>query len=276
MRYDTTCLAAAIVNLAVKGYLRIDQDRKFFFGREFAIEKLDSGHGDLAGGEAAILQRLLGPRRRFEFERSNHETVQSAISAQRRALEHEHRDRNFRNNRGFFVAGIPLSVVVIAAVIALGGIPPIIPLLAINGVFYFLLRAPTTEGRRHMDEIEGLKLYLGVAEKDTFAGLDRPRTLEEFERLLPYAVALDCASTWVDRFEDVLQDLAAAGQLQQRPWMASVGGDPASNITRSVNGLASGLGNAISSSSTAPGSSSGSGGGGSSGGGGGGGGGGGW
>ena len=148
-------------------------------------------------------------------------------------------------------------------------------IIAINILFYQLLKAPTLYGRRFMDQIEGFKMYLEVAEEDRLIVLHSPnKTPELFEKYLPYAMALDVENAWSEKFSDVLakasQDTGyTPGWYSGRNW-SSLG----------TTGLASSLGSsfssAISSSSTAPGSSSGSGGGGSSGGGGGGGGGGGW
>jgi uncharacterized membrane protein YgcG len=148
-------------------------------------------------------------------------------------------------------------------------------LLILNTVFYHLLKAPTLVGRRLMDEIEGLKLYMTVAEQDRLNLLHPPeRTPEHFEHLLPYAMALDIENEWNDQFADVLSRAAmdpasegphALGWYNGRTSFMDLG----SHMGRSLSG-------AIASSSQAPGSSSGSGGGGSSGGGGGGGGGGGW
>ncbi|MEM6586682.1 MAG: DUF2207 domain-containing protein, partial [Pseudomonadota bacterium] len=54
-----------------------------------------------------------------------------------------------------------------------------------------LLFAPTPEGQALMDEIEGFRLYLSVAEKDRLNMIDAPDfSLELFERFLPYAIAL--------------------------------------------------------------------------------------
>ncbi|MGD8382251.1 MAG: DUF2207 domain-containing protein, partial [Syntrophobacterales bacterium] len=151
----------------------------------------------------------------------------------------------------------------------------IVVIIAINAIFYHLLKSPTLRGRKLMDEIEGFKLYLSVAEKERLNILNPPeKTPELFEKYLPYALALDVENEWSEQFAEVLAAASIDGGY--RPiWYTG-------NTWRSWNmgGFASSLGTslpgAISSSSTAPGSSSGSGGGGSSGGGGGGGGGGGW
>jgi uncharacterized membrane protein YgcG len=143
-----------------------------------------------------------------------------------------------------------------------------------NGVFYHLLKAPTVAGRKTMDEIEGFRLYLSVAERDRL-NLENPpqKTPQLFEMFLPYALALGVEQQWSEQFKDVLAAAAVDGTNYSPGWYAGAGALSAGALASS---LGSSLSSAISSSSTAPGSSSGGGGGGSSGGGGGGGGGGGW
>src|SRR5690606_41809511 len=54
----------------------------------------------------------------------------------------------------------------------------------------------TREGRKVMDGIDGLRLYLELAEKDRMALAGAPRmSPSHYETLLPYAVALDRKST---------------------------------------------------------------------------------
>lgn len=136
------------------------------------------------------------------------------------------------------------------------------------------MKAPTIKGRQAIDQIEGLKLYLSIAEKDRLNQLNPPeKTPEVFEKFLPYALALDVEQEWCEQFADVVAS-ARAENGYVPTWYT--GGNFA---TKGVSGIASSLGaisSSISSSSSPPGSSSGGGGGGSSGGGGGGGGGGGW
>ncbi|MEE4263091.1 MAG: DUF2207 domain-containing protein [Desulfobacteraceae bacterium] len=147
--------------------------------------------------------------------------------------------------------------------------------ILINAIFYHLLKAPTLTGRKLMDQIDGFKLYLSVAEKDRLNFLNPPdRTPELFERYLPYALALDVEQEWSEQFATVLAKAAQSGTY--RPAWYSGHNWQSWNTTGFASNLGSSFSGAISSASTAPGSSSGSGGGGSSGGGGGGGGGSGW
>jgi hypothetical protein len=138
------------------------------------------------------------------------------------------------------------------------------------------LQAPTKAGREVMDQIEGLKDYLGVAEEARLEALNPPdKTPELFERFLPYAIALDVENTWARRFVGVLAAAsagAAAGVASS--WYA--GGVTDNDPVALVDHLGSEFSATVASASTPPGSDSGSGGGGSSDSGGGGGGGSGW
>jgi uncharacterized membrane protein YgcG len=151
---------------------------------------------------------------------------------------------------------------------------------AIVGAGFLLLKAPSREGRKIMDRIEGFREYLGVAEEDRLNVLNPPeKTPELFERFLPYAVALDCQNAWAAKFAGVL---AAAGTAAAAATWYVGSRDWSSDPVSFADHLGSDLSQTIASSSNPPGSSDsgggggGSSGGGSSGGGGGGGGGGGW
>ncbi len=162
------------------------------------------------------------------------------------------------------------------------GLPAAIPalLMPLVAVGFSWLKAPSVAGRKVMDQIEGFRHYLGVAEEDRLEFLNPPKkTAELFERFLPYAVALDVENAWGRRFAGVLAAAAAAGTATAATWYSGN-----RDFTRDPVSFASHLGGELSqtiaSASTPPGSSgggsSGSSGGGSSGGGGGGGGGSGW
>jgi uncharacterized membrane protein YgcG len=146
--------------------------------------------------------------------------------------------------------------------------------MAINYLFFHLLKAPTRAGRTVLDAVEGFRMFLSATEKDRMNMMNpSDRTPETFEKFLPYALALDVEQQWAEQFASVLSQAAAEGY--QPAWYhgTPLGMFSAAAFAGSLSGA---FADAVSSSSTAPGSSSGSGGGGSSGGGGGGGGGGGW
>jgi len=71
----------------------------------------------------------------------------------------------------------------------------------LNGLFFYLLRAPTAAGRKIMDDIEGLELYIRTAETGRLNAADAPDLdADRFERLLPYAVALGVEKPWSEAF----------------------------------------------------------------------------
>jgi len=275
MAYDSGAFTAALINLAVKGYVQIEQD-----GDDYLLRQKD-GTAALAPGEKALLSRLFEAGPVVELERSNHQTIAAARKAHRRALR-------LNYQRLYFVTNSPLLLPSLIVLILLGGglflsaaMTPMALLviligLAIHGLFYFLLRAPTPPGRRLLDRLEGFRLYLDVAEKDDLNLRHPPeKTPALFERYLPYAYALGVEQSWASQFEDVFARMAAEPGAAYRPVWFRGDFDPG-RIDRFTGTVGTSLSSAISSAATPPGSSSGGGGGGFSGGGGGGGGGGGW
>ena len=148
----------------------------------------------------------------------------------------------------------------------------VIAMLAMHYFFYQWLKAPTLAGRRLLDQVEGFKHYLRVAEEDEIALVDAPDfTIGLYETYLPYAIALDLENEWTAKLNHAIAQGLIESNYSHPGWYHARG----QRDGHFSNALSSSLDGAIASSSVAPGSSSGSSGG-SSGGGGGGGGGGGW
>jgi hypothetical protein len=185
------------------------------------------------------------------------------------------------------VSDVVLGVWLLASNVGLGLalLPGLVPsaLAALASYAFFWLKAPTREGRKVMDEIEGFKQYLSVAEEDRLEFAHPPeKTPELFERFLPYAIALNVENGWAHKFAGVL---AAAGvAAAASSWYSGGDGYGGGDVVSFADRLGNDLSQTIASASSPPGSSGGNGGGGgggssgggSSGGGGGGGGGSGW
>lgn len=283
MGHDSRCFSSDLLALAVAGHLRIERDKGLL--RDdwtlTCLPRQDAGD-DLSPSQSALLSHLFRSKRAtLELKKSNASIMQAAQSAQSDALGKRHAGRMFKLNGGsigWAIAILVATAMVAFAVSAGAGILAIIAVLVLMLltviVFGFLVRAPTPEGRRMLDEIEGLKLYLGVAERDELAkmpGPDGPPRLdaERYERLLPYAVALEVEDAWTKKFTVAVGAAAAAAATAGIAWYRGGGADNLGSLSKAIG---SSLTSQIASSSTPPGSSSGGGGGGSSGGGGGGGG----
>ncbi len=107
-----------------------------------------------------------------------------------------------------------VSLLIIAGIGCLTGLDPIVTAgVVVAGAiaFFFsgIMSVPTGKGGKVLAEIEGLKMYMGTAERHRLAVLNPPdETPQHFEELLPYAFALDCAQTWADRFSGILAKAA--------------------------------------------------------------------
>ncbi|WP_210184979.1 DUF2207 domain-containing protein [Devosia sp. YR412] len=161
-------------------------------------------------------------------------------------------------------------------------------IVLITVIFAVLMRAPTIQGRKVMDQIDGFKMYLDTAEKNRLNIINEPpMTVDRFERILPYAIALGVEKPWSEHFEGELSRNAiegmAPGTAYSPYWYTGASSFERGGLSNAISAASSGMTAAmvaaqpVQASSSGFGSSGGGGGGGGfSGGGGGGGGGGGW
>ena len=281
MGYDMRCFTADILALAVGGHVKIDREDKFLKDEWSLV-----WDGAKSGTEPAPAQRRLlvdlfrGAPGVLILKNTNAGLVSKAKQEHQKSLDKEFHPRYFKRNTKQLLKAVLIVVLTIAVslIISSGfGIPAIIAagavMIVIVAVFGFLVRAPTPEGRALLDEIEGLKLYMKVAEKQELASMrgpdEPPLDAKRYEAMLPFAVALEVEDAWTDKFTAAVGAAAAVQATQHMTWYR---GQSMSNIGDFTSSVSSGLNSTISSASTPPGSSSGGGGGGFSGGGGGGGG----
>ncbi len=112
MGYDDKTFTAAIVNLAVKGYLKIKESS----GGIFTLEKSGNQNGKLAMGEGAIASALFGSGAgSVTLKQVNHAKIGKALKVHKRSLKGDYEKVYFQTNSGYLIAGILLSVMVIAA-----------------------------------------------------------------------------------------------------------------------------------------------------------------
>ena len=353
---------AAALSLAVRGLIRFDES-----GDTLTLtatgKQPEGGFGALPPGEGAIFSWVnIGGK--GTIDKAHGEAVAKVGKSFTASIEVENRNRFFRRNFGYVIAGLVMTAVVVVGIANFGGLQDddvsimifmgfggfmvgifLVPVLqavfrgagftaifrsamslvvaaifftfatnfvraifpegfgsalpvlwsfvtgypfvfalvgvfaALNGLFFYLMSAPTALGRPIMDKLAGFRLYLETAESDRL-NMEAPEiTSERFEALLPYAVALDVEKPWARAFERALRRAHpedADPMRRYHPGWTSSGGwsgrDFGSALGASVASASSALASAVPVSS----GSSGFGGGGGSGGGGGGGGGGGW
>jgi uncharacterized membrane protein YgcG len=278
MGYDNETMTAGVVSLAVKGYLRIEEDD----GDHTLVRKhLVGDEPPLAAGEKELLGSLFEDGDSVKLVDDNHEVIGGARKAHEKSLKKDYHRRYFRTNGLLNLP--PLLIAVISSVVALRIGPgftvflTIVLMLGTLAAFAILLKRPTGPGRSVMDQSAGFREYLEIAEKDELNLRNPPeKTPQLFEAYLPFALALGVEQQWAERFARIFATIRGPNNTEWQPSWYNGSSWNSFDVSRSTSNVSSSLGSAISSSVTAPGSSSSGGGGGFSGGGGGGGGGGGW
>ncbi|MGA8277648.1 MAG: DUF2207 domain-containing protein [Rhodanobacteraceae bacterium] len=339
MGYDNTCFAAAVLGLAAKGRITINQDD----AKVITLKRLpERASVSLQPEEKAIEAELFTYGDSIKLTQTVHEVMQRARSALQKALANGYEKKYFLTHSKTLLPGVAISLAAIAPGLALASVAAAIfmafwltiwsfgvyalassawqqsraahgvlsragsvaawlfalpfiageiaglialgvilgplttaifaALIGTNISFAHWMKAPTQDGAKLLDRINGFRWYLGVAEKQELDSRYRPESRPDlFSEYLPYALALDVEQAWAKRFADALSgtELEAA-----RPswYTGNVGSFSGAGLAGFTSAMSSSLSSAIASSSTSPGSSSGGGGGGSGGGGGGGGG----
>ncbi|MBW7953649.1 MAG: DUF2207 domain-containing protein [Candidatus Dojkabacteria bacterium] len=344
MQIDNENFSVALISMAVKGYIRIEES-----GDTYKIKKLDEAKYDqLATEEKAIADNLLAKKDSFVFKNKDYMKVLTAKSDMTHVLDTTDGERlvimnkklvyvayaiailiiatsvflhhlNGKNDIGLFsaifivigssftfytwinlknkiglllnkfsclrllqiiaiaiaalFATLILVVVLIAAFYYLGIISVIqIALTFFITVWYTqAIKVRSKLGKELHDKILGFKMFLTATETERLRIMHKtlPKTIETYERYLPFAIALGISAQWAAQFESVIKEAAknATNGTYSPLWYYGTSFNPGGSFSSAIS-------SSISSSATAPGSVSGGSGG--SGGGGGGGGGGGW
>lgn len=235
---NTVEVTATLIDLAVRGYIKIiqTQPKSFMRKAKYDIERVAS-YANALQYEQNLLNALFGTASRVSIDSLNKTEMAKAVESMRSTIKSRLTGAGYY---GQFSAQKGLM----AKMVESGNI--------------------SDTGAKEWAKVEGFKLYLSVVEKDRLKFTDAPeKTPERFSKLLPYAVALGVEKEWAKQFEGI--DVA--------PTTGWYEGSPGMHFTAFAlaDSLSSGFAASVSNNFVAP-----SGGGGSSGGGFGGGGGGSW
>lgn len=286
---DGRDLTATIIDLAVRGYLRIHDDEKkrlgLFKKHEFSLELVKADTAGLKPHESKLLKALFDPFSKGTLQAIaaiDRKKMYAAVEDVKKKLNQELTDsyglfeKDPKKYQGW-LCGIGVAALIVVFFVNPGWGWTIGLVILAGACFGFasVMRRRSHAGVEALEKLQGLKLYMNIAEKDRLKMLqsvERPyaepsRTPKLFEKLLPFAVALGVEKSWAKQFEGIY--------TQPPGWYA---GNYATFNMVYFAGSLSGATSAMNTSFAPPSSSSGSGmgGGGFSGGGGGGGGGGGW
>jgi len=228
-RADLRDISAMLIGLAVKGHLTIEEideaqglaDRvKEAFGRsatEYRFVRRPGSTDPLSDVERQLLEAIFDdehPGERTLSSLENHfykhlPTIKSRLYAG--LIERGYYPHNPERTRGFYAS---IGWMGVAGGVALGiftgslylGIAIGLCGLIVLGFSPFMPRK-TKAGVRALEELLGLSEYIHRAEVDRIEYHDAPeKSPQLFEKLLPYAIALNLTSIWTKQFEGLLEE----------------------------------------------------------------------
>ncbi|MDD5731340.1 MAG: DUF2207 domain-containing protein [Patescibacteria group bacterium] len=274
----SSAISAAIVNLAVRGYLKIEAVPKqgIFSSADTKLIKLNKATEKLTDAEKNLLNYLLGSSNEVKISDLKNQFYKY-IPKLKETCFNKLSDQKMFEKKGF---GIQSTMLVIGA-LGIGGLffaPAIIstPIfyvisivsIAIIFIFAALMPKRSPEGEDLLWRIKGFKMYMMTAEKY------RQKFIEKeglFEKFLPYAMLFGITGLWISKMKEIYGE--EYFNTYHPIWYTGyIGNFNIDNFSSQLSAVSSSMSSTMSSSP----SSSGSGGGGFSGGGGGGGGGGSW
>jgi hypothetical protein len=114
------------------------------------------------------------------------------------------------------VAGIWIASIVMYANMGWSVLEVVASLTLINLLFLYLMKAPTREGRKLLDEIEGFRHFLQMVEH---LPMDRPEAPGPkrglYEAYLPYALALEVEQQWCDQIAAIASSTRQYEELEK-------------------------------------------------------------
>lgn len=231
-RAENKDVAAGIIQLAVRGYLKIRRlEREGVFSKkiDWQLVPLKPADKSLPYYEQVLMDRL------FSYAApelaGNKDSPVKQVSVTLSSLKNkfykdmEEVKRQLYNNavvEGYFPRSPHRTRVIfttIAAILGFGSIwlsAPIVSFSGATGILSIIATAiivlvagyampvRTLKGVHATEDIAGLREYMKVAEKDRIEFHNAPaKNPERFERLLPYAMALGVEKEWAKQFADL-------------------------------------------------------------------------
>lgn len=108
MGFDTKTFAATILNLAVKGYLTIQESKGVY-----SIYKTKKENIELSPEEQKVVDKLLGKSDSFTFSQTWHTTIKETLQTLKNYLQLNFEKNYFLNNYRYFTTGLIISIIII-------------------------------------------------------------------------------------------------------------------------------------------------------------------
>ncbi len=112
MGYDDKTMAAAIINLAANGHIEISEERAYSWGKpEYTLTRLNPRTREMAAGEKALYQGLLGSTKSITLEKRMASRIRRAREKHQRSLQKNYETIYFSNNYRWTCLGLILFLI---------------------------------------------------------------------------------------------------------------------------------------------------------------------
>jgi len=224
-KLGTKAISATIIDLAIRKYLKIietTKDKLIGKDKVYSLQLLTTDFSKLNSYEQQVLEAIFGGElKTVELNSLKNKFYKTSQGLQKQLPADLTKAGYFTSNpkkAGAVLLGLGSALLFVSFYlfgaswhIALSGILS----GAILAGFALLMPKRSQRGVDAKDDIEGLKVYMDVAEKDRIKMLQSPdapyaaqadapaQTVELFEKLLPYAIVLGVEQQWAKKFESI-------------------------------------------------------------------------
>ena len=215
-------ITASIVSLSVKGYIRIEEvmEKAGLFGlrrdRRYSLIKLKEDDSTLPPEETIVMRSLFTGSDKITLDGKYNETIADMMRDYRKSMNRQF-GSVLSEGQNLKYHLLPWLLMILYVFILIGfahadllrfqanktALYVTLPLLLVSYLVYaWLIVRPGERKLHYRSSIEGLKMYMDVAEEKRLQFFNPPTvTPALFEQLLPYAIALDMEKVWGEKFE---------------------------------------------------------------------------
>jgi len=251
-RQNKSTIPATIINLAVKGYLKIEkiEKRGIFFKEDYRFINQHKETDLLYLGEKELFEKLFS-NNKSEVKLSDLKNSNQVKVAQ--IYKHVKNDLKARKIIDKNSANIGLGMIIIGCIfngiVFESDINIIFSLVGFSLVIFgFLMNKLTKEGSELKHKIKGFKLFMKTVEKHRASFYEKEGIMEKF---LPYAILFGITKQWLKSMKNIFGEeylnnyqstfLVGAITISDLDNFESLIGDISSNISSTVSSSSTGV-----------------------------------
>lgn len=218
---DMSKIGAELIDLAIKGYIKIEKEEKegFFSKEDYTIQKIRDFDDKLTPFQLKLIKALLNKKESISIKAINKDQTSNYFTNLRmflttngpkmiyeRLTEENYFPKNPEHVRTInIIFGIlmflPMFIVPLILEFFLSAMIGLVLMIGVI-IFSSLMPKKTIKGVESKNYLEGLKKYISIAEIERIKFHNSPKkSIEHFEELLPYAIVFGLEKEWASKFK---------------------------------------------------------------------------